>query len=75
MPWKTILTIATFAGLIEAVPALRSLKPFDPQTIAVVWQMPVPKPPEAQFATAAAVIPAPAAPKRCLRRACSIPRA
>ncbi len=54
MPWKTILTIVTFAGLIEAVPALRSLGTFDPQTIAQVWQMPVPKPKEAELT---AVIP------------------
>jgi lysophospholipase L1-like esterase len=57
MPWKTILTIATFAGLIEALPALRNLKTFDPQTIALIWQMPVPKPPEAELAAAQAVIP------------------
>src|ERR1700733_7123279 len=49
MPWKTILTIATFAGLIEAVPVLRSLGTFAPQTIAQVWQMPVPKPKEAEL--------------------------
>ncbi len=49
MPWKTILAVATFAGLMlipQAVPPLRNLKTFDPHSIAVVWQMPVPKPPE-----------------------------
>lgn len=45
MPWKTIFAIVTFAALTEAVPALRSLKIFDPQAIATVWQMPLPKPP------------------------------
>jgi hypothetical protein len=48
MPWKTILTIATFAGLMlipQAVPSLENFKTFDPQTVAVVWQMPVPKAP------------------------------
>jgi lysophospholipase L1-like esterase len=48
MPWKTILAIATFAGLMllpQVAPALRDFKTFDPQTIPLVWQMPVPKPP------------------------------
>ena len=45
MPWKTILAIVTFAALTQAVPALRGLKVFDPESIATVWQMPVPKPP------------------------------
>src|SRR5271168_3569009 len=57
MPWKTILTIATFAGLMQALPMLRNLKIFDPKTIALVWEMPVPKPPEAELAAARAVIP------------------
>jgi lysophospholipase L1-like esterase len=59
MPWKTILTIVTFAGLIEAVPALRSLKTFDSQTIASIWQMPVPTPPEVEVAAATATAAAP----------------
>jgi len=53
MPWKTILAVATFAGLMlipQAVPPLRNLKTFDPRTIALVWQMPVPKPPEEKLA-------------------------
>src|SRR5277367_4708323 len=48
MPWKTILTVVTFAGLMllpQVAPALRDFKTFDPQTIPLVWQMPVPKPP------------------------------
>jgi lysophospholipase L1-like esterase len=57
MPWKTILTVATFAGLMQALPVLRSLKTFDPQTIALVWQMPVPQPPEAELAAARTAIP------------------
>ena len=40
MPWKTILTVVTFAA---AVVCLRS---FDVQTVPAVWQMPVPKPPQ-----------------------------
>jgi lysophospholipase L1-like esterase len=51
MPWKTILTVATFAGLMllpQVTPALRNFKTFDPETIPLVWQMPVPKPPPEQ---------------------------
>jgi len=54
MPWKTILAIATFAGLMlipQAVPSLQNFKTFDPQTISLVWQMPVPKPPPEKVAT------------------------
>ena len=40
MPWKTILTVLTFA---VAVVCLRT---FDLQTVPVVWEMPVPKPPQ-----------------------------
>src|SRR5580698_10342456 len=48
MPWKTILTVVTFAALMllpQVVPALHEVKAFDPQTIPLVWEMPVPKPP------------------------------
>jgi lysophospholipase L1-like esterase len=44
VPWKTFLTIATLAGLIQAIPALRNLKTFDPKNIAMIWEMPVPRP-------------------------------
>jgi lysophospholipase L1-like esterase len=59
MPWKTILAVATFAGLMllpQVVPPLQNLKTFDPQTIPVVWQMPVPKPPPEPVATVRNVI-------------------
>ncbi len=39
MPWKTILTAVLFTA------AMVSLKVFDPHTIPLVWQMPLPKPP------------------------------
>jgi len=55
MPWKTILAIATFAGLMQALPVLRNLKTFDPQTIAQVWQMPLTKQAEAEIAAARVV--------------------
>jgi lysophospholipase L1-like esterase len=54
MPWKTILAVATFAGLMlvpQAVPSLQNFKTFDPQTIALVWQMPLPKRPPEPVAT------------------------
>jgi lysophospholipase L1-like esterase len=57
MPWKTILAIATFAGLMQALPMLRSLKTFTPQTIAQVWQMPLTKSAEAAIAASQVVIP------------------
>ncbi len=46
MPWKTALTVATFAALAltpQVVPALKNFKPLDPQMIPAVWQFPIPK--------------------------------
>ena len=54
MPWKTILAVITFAGLMllpQVVAPLQNLKTFDPHTIPVVWEMPVPKPPPEPVAT------------------------
>jgi lysophospholipase L1-like esterase len=47
MPWKTFLTIATFAGLMQAIPALRNLETFNPKNIALIWQMAPPAAPPA----------------------------
>jgi lysophospholipase L1-like esterase len=46
---KTILAVVTFAALIllpRAVPALKSYVSLDPRDIALVWDLPVPKPKE-----------------------------
>jgi lysophospholipase L1-like esterase len=46
MPWKTILAVFTFVGLMLApqyAPQLKNLKTFDPHGIAAVWDMPIPK--------------------------------
>ena len=42
MPWKTILTAILFTA------AMVSLKVFDPHTIPLVWQLPLPPPPVIQ---------------------------
>ena len=39
MPWKTILTAVLFTA------AMARLKVFDPHTIPLVWQMPLPQAP------------------------------
>lgn len=47
MPWKTLLTITTFAALValpQVAPALKNYRSFDPHNISAVWDMPVPKP-------------------------------
>lgn len=46
MPWKTILAVLTFVGLMlapQVTPQLRNLKAFDPHDIPAVWDMPVPQ--------------------------------
>lgn len=46
---KTILAVVTFAALIllpRAVPALKNYVSLDPHDIALVWDLPVPKPKE-----------------------------
>ncbi|HLH41929.1 MAG TPA: GDSL-type esterase/lipase family protein [Bryobacteraceae bacterium] len=45
MPWKTILTVVTFAGLALApryAPAMKSYRLLDPQAISAVWTFPMP---------------------------------
>lgn len=44
MPWKTILTVATFTAAMLCL-RLRDPQLFDFQSVPLVWQMPVPKPP------------------------------
>lgn len=46
MPWKTILTIVTFGGLVllpQVAPALRNFKSLEPESVKLVWDFPVPK--------------------------------
>src|SRR5579863_1281235 len=46
MPWKTALTVATFASLVflpQFAPALKDFKSLDPANIPGVWQFPIPK--------------------------------
>ena len=46
MPWKTLLAVLTFVGLMlapEYVPRLKNLKAFDPRSIPAVWDLPVPR--------------------------------
>jgi lysophospholipase L1-like esterase len=46
MPWKTVLTVATFGALLflpQYAPALKSYRLLDPQNIPAVWQFPMPK--------------------------------
>jgi lysophospholipase L1-like esterase len=45
MPWKTILTVLTFTGV------MLGFKIFDPHTIPTVWDMPVPKRPAVEVAS------------------------
>ena len=50
---KTILAVLTFAALIllpRAVPALKNYVSLDPRDIPLVWDLPVPKPQEAESA-------------------------
>jgi hypothetical protein len=50
---KTVLAVMTFATLIllpRAVPALKNYVSLDPRDIPLVWDLPVPKPPEAESA-------------------------
>src|SRR5580698_270050 len=42
MPRKTVFTILTFAALV-LLPALRSYTAFDPQSIAKLIELPIPK--------------------------------
>src|SRR5271154_5814786 len=47
MPAKTALTVLTFIGLIllpQVAPALKNYKSLDPRNIAMVWDLPIPKP-------------------------------
>jgi lysophospholipase L1-like esterase len=51
--FKTILAVATFVALIllpRAVPALKNYVSLDPRDIPLVWDLPVPKPPEVESA-------------------------
>jgi lysophospholipase L1-like esterase len=45
MPWKTMLTIAVFAGLVylpQVTPALKSFKTVEPHDVPQVWDFPLP---------------------------------
>jgi lysophospholipase L1-like esterase len=45
MPWKTMLTIAVFAGLVflpQVVPRLSGFKSVDPHDVPQVWDFPLP---------------------------------
>lgn len=46
MPWKTILSVLTFTGIVllpQVAPALKNHKSLDPRDIPQVWDMPLPK--------------------------------
>lgn len=45
MPWKTMLTVALFAGLVwlpQVAPALKNFKSLDPHDVPQVWDFPLP---------------------------------
>src|SRR5690348_6455110 len=46
MPWKTLLTVLTFTGLVllpQVAPSLKNYKSLDPRNVPLVWDLPVPK--------------------------------
>jgi lysophospholipase L1-like esterase len=45
MPWKTMLTVAVFAGLMllpQVAPALKDFKSLDPHDLPQIWDFPLP---------------------------------